>query len=56
MNWDQFKSGPSGYDLPIDVEPGDPELLEAFDHLQKKSLKTNISSIISVAAPPASMI
>jgi hypothetical protein len=31
MNWEQFKSGPSGPELPSDVEPGEPELLEAFD-------------------------
>ena len=31
MNWEQFKSGPGGSDLPIGVEPGEPELLEAFD-------------------------
>ncbi len=31
MNREQFKSGPGGPDLPSDVEPGEPELLEAFD-------------------------
>ena len=31
MSWDQFKQGPGGTDLPSDVEPGEPELLAAFD-------------------------
>lgn len=30
MNW-EFKPGAGGSDLPSDVEPGEPELLEAFD-------------------------
>ena len=29
MNW-EFKPGAGGSDLPSDVEPGEPELLEAF--------------------------
>ena len=33
MNWEQFKTGPDGSDLPTDVEPGEPELLLAFDQL-----------------------
>jgi hypothetical protein len=32
MNWDQFKPGAAGSELPSDVEPGEPELLAAFDH------------------------
>lgn len=31
MNWEKFKTGPDGTDLPIDVELGEPELLAAFD-------------------------
>jgi hypothetical protein len=31
MNWEQFKTGTDGSDLPSDVEPGEPELLKAFD-------------------------
>lgn len=31
MNWEEFKSGRGGSDLPTDVEPGEPELLRAFD-------------------------
>lgn len=31
MNRDEFKTGHGGSDLPTDVEPGEPELLEAFD-------------------------
>lgn len=31
MNRDEFKTGSGGSDLPTDVEPGEPELLEAFD-------------------------
>ena len=31
MSSDQFKSGPGGSDLPNDVEPGEKDLLEAFD-------------------------
>ena len=31
MNWEEFKTGAGRSDLPTDVEPGEPELLEAFD-------------------------
>ena len=31
MNWEEFKTGPDGSDLPTDVEPGESELLQAFD-------------------------
>ena len=31
MNWEQFKTGPGGTDLPSDVEPGESELIQAFE-------------------------
>jgi len=31
MNWEQVKTGPGGSDLPSDVEPGESELIQAFD-------------------------
>jgi hypothetical protein len=31
MNWEQFKTGPGGSDLPSDVEPGESELIQAFE-------------------------
>ena len=31
MSSEEFKSGDGGSELPIDVEPGEPELIEAFD-------------------------
>jgi len=31
MSCEEFKSGAGRSELPIDVEPGEPELIEAFD-------------------------
>lgn len=31
MNWDDFKTGSGESDLPTDVEPGESELIQAFD-------------------------